>query len=109
MNYAAQTGISGFGSLHTCTGESAHTRLAQVIGKVGSDRVIHRSRLVGLSGAPPDYGPRRPVFRGPAVVGDGSRRRSGAPSRFGTKSPKSRSQTSVFEGPTEKGDSGALV
>ena len=41
VNYATQTGISGFGSLHTCTGESAHTRLAQVTGKVVSDRVIH--------------------------------------------------------------------
>ena len=27
--------------LHTCTGKSAHTRGSQVIGKVGSDRVIH--------------------------------------------------------------------
>ncbi len=40
VNYAAQTGISTFGRLYTCTGKSAHPGVAQVIGKVVSDRVI---------------------------------------------------------------------
>ena len=41
VNYATQTGIFTFGRLHTCTGKSAHTRVAQTLQKVSSDRLFH--------------------------------------------------------------------
>ena len=40
VNYATQTGISTFGRLHTYTGFLGVPSVTQVIGKVGSDRVI---------------------------------------------------------------------
>ena len=41
VNYAAQTGISTFGRLHTCTGKRADSRAAQTLQKVSSDRLFH--------------------------------------------------------------------
>ena len=41
VNYAPQTGISGFDSLDTCTGLLGVSSVTQVALKVVSDRVIH--------------------------------------------------------------------